>query len=95
MQALEKSLDDVGVKKMLYESKLGIILVPVRVIEQAVGVQESEIAQLPRKKYFGESESDSSLSSSRYAAKNNGTSDGFGEIVYSAYSQVEYIVTSK
>lgn len=92
-KALEKSLDEVNSKKQLYERSLGVTLSPVRIIEQTVNEVIPVVYQAPRKALTSGS---SSLSSMSMGESGSGEgSAGFGEIIYKAETQVEFILNQK
>lgn len=85
-KALEKSLDNVLAKKQQYESKLGISLSAIRVIEDTIHEQQPTF-EFADKKLKGYS---SGVLSKSVAPKQ---STGFGEIIYRATTRVEFIAS--
>lgn len=92
IKVLEKALDEINAKKQLYEKSLGVSLSAIRVIEQTVNEGISmDFHQQPRKSYAVGSVSSGVLSDSGASEG----SPGFGEIVYKAQTQVEFMVNQK
>ncbi len=86
-KALDKALADISSKKQLYEKSLGLTLSPVRVIDQTISDDAIPVAlAAPRK---------TKVSESMVNANADEGAAGFGEIVYKARTQIEYIVTPK
>ncbi len=94
-KALAKSLDEVNSKKQLYEKSLGVSLLPVRVIEQAVRETMPLAFQVPRKSIASVSVGIASMEAPAGDVGTGEASTGFGEITYRAQTQVEFVVNRK
>jgi uncharacterized protein YggE len=92
-KALEKVLNEVNSKKQLYEKTLGVALSLVRIIDQSIneGVPVN-FYQQSNKSYIS---TPSSMTIAPSEFESGEDSPGFGEIIYRAQTQAEFIVNQK
>lgn len=92
-KALEKALDEVNAKKQLYEKALGVSLSPIRIMEHSINADMPVVYPVARKAYAGGS---SSVSGMAVSESDSGEgSSGFGEVIYKAGTQVEFMINRK
>ncbi|MBA4366379.1 MAG: hypothetical protein C0403_01930 [Desulfobacterium sp.] len=92
-KALEKALDEVNSKKQLYEKSLGVSLSPLRIMDQSIQADIHAVYQVQRKSYASGSSPVSRMDESE-SDSGEGFS-GFGEVIYKARTQVEYVINRK
>lgn len=83
-KALDKSLEAILAKKSTYETKLGLKLKVVRILEESVYEDRPVLSRAPVKQK-------SFAVSSEYMAPSGARSSSFGEITYRASTRVEFI----
>ena len=89
---LKKALNAVQEKQKIYEQSLGVVLIPVRVIDQNVYIQAPQRIQPQTRAYKQHSDGVVSMSAMQEPSMEAVVNADFGAINYSASAIVEFVV---